>query len=413
MRILWLTNMIPGAVQQHFGRNASDGMWVDQVLQGLMENGDAELRILSMGLSNVSAVISDRLSCCLFTEKLPYRYEPELEAAFAAELREYRPDVIHIWGTEYGHTLAMVNAASASGLLDRTVVSIQGLCSVIARHYAEGLPLSEVYGLTFRDAVRMDTIALQRRKFERRGSLEIQALQKVPYVIGRTPWDYSCTEQINPKREYLFCNETLRNAFYTGSWNYRSCVKHRIFASSCSYPVKGFHYLLEAFAEVLKEYPDAEICVTGRSFLQSGLRTSRYERYLATLARKIGAEDKIRFCGQLNAEQMRSEYLQSNVFVLPSTVENSPNSLGEAMLLGVPCVAADVGGVSTMLHSETEGYVYQSTAPYLLAHYIKKVFAMEDRAECMGRAAAAHAGETHDPAKNLKDLLEIYRSICR
>ena len=82
------------------------------------------------------------------------------------------------------------------------------------------------------------------------------------------------------------------------------------------------------------------------------------------------------------------------------------------MLLGVPCVASDVGGVTTMMTHEKEGYVYQSTAPYMLSHYIKTVFALEEQAEALGQAAKAHARRTHDPEKNLQDLLEIYRSLA-
>ena len=103
----------------------------------------------------------------------------------------------------------------------------------------------------------------------------------------------------------------------------------------------------------------------------------------------------------------------ANVFVMPSTIENSPNSLGEAMLLGTPCVAADVGGITNMMTHGTEGYIYQSTAPYMLAHYIKEVFAMGDKAEAMGKAAAKHARITHDPQKNLEDLLAIYETVAK
>ena len=81
------------------------------------------------------------------------------------------------------------------------------------------------------------------------------------------------------------------------------------------------------------------------------------------------------------------------------------------MLLGVPCVAADVGGVSTMLTHEREGYVYQSTAPYMLAHYVKTVFSQGENAEVMGAAAQSHAAKTHDPEDNLQTLLAIYRQL--
>ena len=81
------------------------------------------------------------------------------------------------------------------------------------------------------------------------------------------------------------------------------------------------------------------------------------------------------------------------------------------MLLGVPCVAADVGGVTTMMIHEKEGFVYQSTAPYMLAYYICKIFAMEDAVASMGLTAKEHAVHTHDPEKNLQDLLAIYQSV--
>ena len=81
------------------------------------------------------------------------------------------------------------------------------------------------------------------------------------------------------------------------------------------------------------------------------------------------------------------------------------------MLLGVPCVAADVGGVSNLLYPG-EGYVYQSTAPYMLAYYIMEVFRQQDKAEQMGRRASSHARQTHDPEKNMEALLSTYREIA-
>ena len=412
MKLLWLCNMAPGIARE---KKDAGGLWIDHVLTDLRKHQDITLRVLFPGNDGKNGAPDERLSYAAFAYGAPYDFRPEQETLFEKELKEFRPDVIHIWGTEYAHTLAMVNAAEKAGLLDRTVISIQGLCSIYTGHYAEGVPVRVQYSETLRDALRKDNIRLQQKKFALRGELEVQALRKVRHVIGRTAWDKACMEKINPRAQYHFCNETLRDPFYEGQWQYGSCQKHRIFASSCAYPVKGFHYLLEAFAEVVKEYPDATLAVTGRSFfaksVQEKLRQSGYQKYLAQLAGKYGLEDRIEFLGSLNAEGMKENYRKANVFVLPSTIENSPNSLGEAMLLGVPCVAADVGGVTTMMVHEREGCVYQSTAPYMLAYYIRQVFAMEAGAAILGQAAAAHAVITHDPETNLNTLLSVYESL--
>ena len=412
MKLLWLCNMVPGAVKKAITGKEGNGLWVDHVLQDLRRQEDLEIRIFCPYKKEKEGNLDNWTSYRTFRTKLPHQYLPELEERFCRELEEFKPDVIHSWGVEYAHALAMANAAEKTGNLHRMAVSIQGLCSFIAGHYCEGIPHSVQRSATFRDFLRRDNILQQQRKFVLRGQLEQQTLKKVSHIIGRTCWDKACTAQVNPGSVYHVCNETLRPPFYRDGWKLDDCVRHRVFAPSCSYPVKGFHHLLEAMAEVVKVYPDATLSVPGRSYLDvSSLRCSSYQKYLAKLTRQYGQEDKIEFLGSLDAQGMKDAYLKANVFVLPSTIENSPNSLGEAMLLGVPCVAADVGGVTTLMTHNTEGYVYQSTAPYMLAHYIKTVFAMEDEAAAMGQAAREYALKTHDPETNLRDLLKIYEEI--
>ena len=414
MKLLWLCNMVPGEVKKAITGKMGNGLWVDHVLQDLRRQEDLTIHILCPDSSRQSGNVDPGCSYCTFRTKAPYDYLPEVEAQFCQELKSFRPDVIHVWGTEYAHTLAMMNAAEKENCLDRTVISIQGLCSVYAGHYVEGLPVGVIHGATVRDILRRDNILQQQAKFARRGDLEVEVLKKARHVIGRTAWDKACTEMTAPQAEYHFCNETLRKPFFENHWTYSNCKKHSIFASSCVYPVKGFHYLLEAVSEVARSYPDVTVSVPGRNYMTTDvLHQSSYQKYLTRLTRQYGLEDKIEFLGSLSADSMKDAYLKANVFALPSTIENSPNSLGEAMLLGVPCVAADVGGVTTMMTHETEGFVYQSTAPYMLAHYIKTVFSWEDGAAAMGQAARAHALKTHDPEINLRDLMDIYSKIAK
>lgn len=409
MKLLWLCNVLPAEVQKAVtGSAGAGGLWMDHILSDLRKQ-DLTIHILCPG-EGFRGALDENCSFASFHKDLPHIYLPEQEGVFVRELEAFRPDVIHIWGTEYGHTLAMMRAAEKVGLLDKCVISIQGLCSIIVGHHNEGVPYRVQRGYTFRDLVRRDNLLDQQRKFALRGEHEIEALKMTRHVIGRSRWDRACTARINPQATYHFCNETLREPFFEGTWSYATCKKHRLFASSCVYPVKGFHFLLEAFREVLETYPDATLAVPGRSFFTvSKLRQSGYQKYMARLA--AGLEDKIEFLGDLDAEKMKQEYLKSHVFVVPSTIENVSNSLGEAMLLGLPCIASDVGGMRGMLVHDQEGVMYQTSAPYMLAYEIKKMFALEEKAEAMGQAAKAHAKRTHDPQTNLNTLLEIYRSL--
>ena len=70
-----------------------------------------------------------------------------------------------------------------------------------------------------------------------------------------------------------------------------------------------------------------------------------------------------------------------------------------------------MGGVAALMQQKTEGYVYQPAAAYMLAYYIKQIFAAEEKAAAMGCAARHHAEKTHDPEMNLQTLLAVYRQL--
>jgi glycosyltransferase involved in cell wall biosynthesis len=182
----------------------------------------------------------------------------------------------------------------------------------------------------------------------------------------------------HPAVNYHFCNETLRPSFYNEAWNLTSCEKHSIFVSQCSYPLKGFHLMLEAMAQIVKDYPDAKLYTTGKSPLKltakQKLRQNYYHKYLGKLIRRYHLEDHVVFLGFLNEKAMCEAYKKANVFVSPSSLENSSNSVGEAMILGTPVISSDVGGIKNLMEHEKDGYLYQADAPYMLAHYVKKIF---------------------------------------
>lgn len=326
-----------------------------------------------------------------------------------------KPDIVHIFGTEKTFSYDMVCACEEVGLINRTIINIQGLTSVITKHYYAFLPYNIIYGWSLRDILKHNNIYYENKIFEKRGNKEIAAIKKAKHVIGRTDWDYACINRINSKVNYHFNNESLRTIFYEKQWKIEECEKYSIFVSQYSYPLKGFHIMLEAMVDILRDYPDAHLYVTGENpVLQSwveSLRLTKYNQYIKKILIDNDLEKNVTFCGKLDSKQMCERFLRSNVFINCSSIENSSNSIGEAMLLGLPVVASDVGGIKSFLMHEKEGFLYQSDAPYMLAYCIKKIFSNDQLAVLLSTNARLRALKTYDKSKNVNELIKIYSEL--
>lgn len=333
---------------------------------------------------------------------------------FIKILKDLNPDLVHIHGSEMVQSLFMVQACNKLGI--KSVISIQGLVSVYKDHMYANLPFSVVYGHTVRSIVFRDNVYGIKNKFTRQGHAEVEALKNIEHIIGRTTWDKACSSQINPKACYHFCNESLRPDFYKKSWSYDHSEPYSIFVSQGSSPIKGLHELLKALPIVLKSHPDTRVYVAGRNpikdkTLKGRLSWSYYGKYLNRLISENDLKDSIVFCGELNELEMVNKMSSCRLFVLPSYIENSPNSLGEAMMLGTPCIAANVGGVPDMLIHMEEGILYDPSAYYMLAYHISYLFDNKDLCLKLSNAARKKARATHDVSKNTNQLLGIYQKI--
>ena len=418
MKVLWLCNIILPIIAKERGEKIEPyGGWLSGLLDSLAERSDVIVCFPYLFPSgNTENMIRGKAGA---VDYIGFRESDGNTALFFDILRACQPDLIHIWGTEYRHTLDMVNAAEQANMLDRTVINIQGLVSIIGKyHYHCALPEAVCKSVSLAEIVRKNSIEHGKLSFEARGEYEIAALKKVHHVIGRTDWDEACTKQINPKLHYHFCNESLRSSFYEHQWDPVACERHSIFLSQSNYPLKGFHLMLEAMPLILARFPDAQIYTTGEKPKEPGvlenlhIKGHAYPMYIRSLIKKYGLEDHVSFVGLLNEEAMCERFLRSHVFVSPSSIENSSNSICEAMLLGMPVVSSDVGGIKNLLEHGRDGYIYQWDAPYMLAWYVCKVFEDQDRAVEMGQRARARALVTHDRRRNLQDMLNIYEEIC-
>ena len=416
MKLLWICNsLLPEAAKQLDIKTSKPESWISGTYNFLKQREDIELIYLFPSKIQLASIKIGNTKFVSYTEKRLLRFEKTQVVELEKIIKASNPDIIHIFGTEYPHTLAAVKAAKNLGMLGKTIINIQGLCSVIAKHYFSGLDSKTIHSYTFRDLLRHNNIYNQMLDFKHRGKYETEALKLTKNVIGRTDWDEACTKRINPNINYHFCNESLRKPFYENHWDIEECERHSIFVSQCSYTIKGFHFMLEAMADIIKKYPDAKLYTTGKnpltlSFKQK-LRQGYYNKYLGKLIKKYHLENNVEFLGFLNEEKMCKQYLNSHVFVCCSSVENSPNSLGEAMILGVPSVSSDVGGVKNLMEHGKEGFVYQSDAPYMLSFYIQKIFENDNLALKFSKNARLHASKTHNAQENFDRLMEIYKEV--
>jgi glycosyltransferase involved in cell wall biosynthesis len=414
MRVLWITNVpIPLVAQDANLSITPYGGWLVQLADRIRETDEISLSML-FAQNEKKDEVTGRIDGIdyygfykgRFAENKEKRYKE-----FENFILSSQPDVIHIFGTEKEHSYIALQVCKELGLENRVVTSIQGMVSVYAHHYYADIPLWVRYGYTIRDVIRGNSMQ-SKKQFEREGRREEYVLKHVQNVIGRTDWDEACTTRLNPKVHYYKNNETLRKSFYQNHWNYDSCKPHSIFCSQSTYPIKGIHYVLEALPEIIEAYPDTMLYISGENLRKKpAYFLSLYQKYLLRTIKKSDLENHVVFLGPLQETEMVKAYLEANVFVCPSSIENSPNSLGEAMLLGMPVVSSDVGGVKNMLAHNEEGYVYQHDAPYMLAYYIKKVFANTSDIQAMARKAQEHARVTHNLEKNVSDLYSIYKDI--
>ena len=163
---------------------------------------------------------------------------------------------------------------------------------------------------------------------------------------------------------------------------------------------------------IKEKYEDAHIVVAGDDIVGKPFyKIPRYGKYLKSQLEKLHLADSVTFMGQLNENEMCEEYLEANVFVLASYTENSPNSLGEAMLLGVPSVVSRVGGVPSMAEDGKEVLAFDAGDAKGLAENICRLFASTDLQDELRTAARKRAMLTHDAEANYKMLLWIYDKI--
>jgi glycosyltransferase involved in cell wall biosynthesis len=414
MRILWLCNLVLPEFRELFGfKKAYTGGWIFGMWDRIKDIPDLEMGIC-LPIMNPQ-YMKDGVYGGHKYYSFPFsKTEKDIIkqiTKFRKILTDFKPDIIHIWGTEYLHSFSMIEACEECGLLDRTIVDLQGMISYCARYITLDIP-DKWINMETEDG---NTIKKMSTNFEECGRYELKTLKKAKCVVGRTTWDKLVAKRINNQLKYFNCPRLLQEEFYSFDrrWSVEGCRKKTVFMSQGGYPIKGIHYMVKALAVVKERHSDVKLRIAGVSPLEikGGKQVNPYGYYLKELIRDSDLEGNIEFIGACDASGMIEEYLSANVMVSSSTIENNCNSLCEAMILGVPVISSFVGGIPDIISHSWNGMLYPLSEPDILAGYICEIFENDTFSEALSEKAIETAIIRHDREKITEKMMDIYRQL--
>ena len=305
---------------------------------------------------------------------------------------DFHPDIIHVFGSE--HTGGMVTTVTDIPV----VLHLQGILNYLSEAW---LPQN----LSWEKYIMMKPMRIREKWALRRDCVtELRILQSCHYFMGRTEMDHRVSAILSPNSQYFYCSEMLRPAIYFSAktWSYHNRNK-KIITSVISSPIyKGGDTLLRT-AHILKSILsfDFEWRVYGVKDLRIWERLCNIETTTVNIT----------ICGVISAEELVDAIVNSDVFVHPSYIENSPNTVCEAQVLGIPVIANDVGGTSSLIKNQENGVLLPANDPYMTASYIQELCTDETLATRIGEGGRRAALKRHNPDSIVEDVLNVYNKI--
>lgn len=317
-------------------------------------------------------------------------------------VEEFNPDVIQIFGTESPFGLMIPHVKVP------VVIHIQGNLTVYSKKWFSGVNLNNILrysnAKTFLRAYGLWHLYFN---FLNRATRERKLMKLCKYFIGRTDWDRRISKVLSPSSKYYHCEELLRKEFYeVKRWQKPTRDKIKIVTTISSMSYKGLETILET-SNLIKENHLFEY-----EWIIAGIKGT--EEIVNTIEKTYKlkfADQNIFFKGSLNAEKLIAELNQAHVYVHPSHIENSPNSVCEAMLMGMPVIATYAGGTPTIVADGIEGILVQDGDPYSLAGAIAELIQDEDLMVSLGQNAFAKASVRHNEKQVSESVVAIYKDI--
>lgn len=405
MRVLWFTN------NSSCYSNNTGGGWIssleyelrkmDKIHLGIcfyahkdekVEKEDVTYYLVQRPQKNIKYIFGqiskDKNNASIYHERLAI--PPLLKV-----VKDFKPDIIHVFGSE-----------SIFGLISYytdipIVLHIQGVLSPYLNAF---LPPSISWKNFLFGSINVKQILnniSEKMSWERNCVTERRMMRNLRYLMGRTEWDKRVSEILSPMAYYYHCDEILRDAFYKGGK--RILPEKATFVTTISpFLHKGYDVILKT-AFILKEF----IGIDFEWKVYGDVRNSVVEKKIGIYPRSVN----VTLMGRAAAEEIKDAILNATAYVHTAYIENSPNALCEAQLLGCACVATNVGGVCSLVENGKTGLLVPANDIYQLAHQMAYISREHSVNIMMGEASQKVAKLRHGKAKIVERVLEIYQQI--
>lgn len=412
MRILWFCNT-PGLAKEYLTNTFYGGGWIDALQGEIEEDGKHELGLVfysnedlepfSYGKTKyfpVKRLLANKWKRFVYRWNASVEYDESLEA-FVDVINTYKPDVINVFGTENPFGLIVKRVTDIP-----IAVAIQGNLTAYSFKFFSGIThFSQLKSLSW---MERKNIMINYALFKSMAKVEREILNNTSYVMGRTDWDRRICRILAPNATYLHVNEIIRPSFYKSRWKFKQKESFTCFTTTGVNIYKGFETIVNAAIELTQNNFQFKWKV-------AGIKEDDVLAKIALKARGIKkpGDINIQLVGVLPESGLIEHMLQSDAYVQVSHIENSPNSLFEAMLLGMPVIASHAGGSGSIIENNVTGWLIQDGDPISLAGAILEMADDPARMQEFGNRSYTTAHALIEPKKVYQSLIDAYSLMIK
>lgn len=166
-------------------------------------------------------------------------------------------------------------------------------------------------------------------------------------------------------------------------------------------PVKNVALLIEAFAEIVKLAPEANLVIIGDGSQGEELKKQ---------VERLQISNCVTFKGFL--ANPHPELQKSSFFVLPSLFEGFGLACIEAIQAGNVVICTDSGGIPEFINDGEQGFLFSPKNKESLVTAIRRAIALtENDKNEMVKSAQERVGQMFSPRKYVRQLDELYHSV--